>query len=221
MGKLIVIEGLDGSGKGTQSRRLTEYLGSQGHDAARIDFPRYGTKGATLVEGYLKGELGSDPDQTGAYATSLFFAMDRYWSYRTQWKELHESQNGVLVFDRYTTANAVHQCAKLPRDQWDTFLDWLWDVEYNKIGIPAPDSIIFLDMKPSIVRKLIDSRSEKESRAKDIHELDMTYLERCYEAALYACHRLGWKHVLCFEGEEPRPMDDIFSDILKALEGVI
>jgi len=221
MGKLIVIDGLDGSGKGTQTRALVKYLEEKGMQAKRIDFPRYGTKGATLVEGYLKGELGGNPDDTGAYATSLFFAMDRYWSYRTDWGEFYSAPDSVLVLDRYTTANAVHQCSKLPRDEWDGFLTWLWDTEYNKIGIPKPDKIIFLDMKPSIVRSLIDSRSQNENRAKDIHEKDSTYLDRCYEAALYACERLGWEHICCYEGEKPRAMEDIFADILSCLKDVL
>ena len=221
MGKLIVIEGLDGSGKGTQSRRLTEYLKSQGKDTLRIDFPRYGTKGATLVEGYLKGELGGHPDDTGAYATSLFFAMDRYWSYRTDWGEFYHAENNFVICDRYTTANAVHQCAKLEKEKRDEYLEWLWDVEYEKIGIPKPDKIIFLDMKPSVVFKLIESRSVKDNREKDIHELDREYLERCYEGACDACKKLSWVHIKCYEGECPRPMDDIFADILDALEGII
>ncbi len=221
MGKLIVIEGLDGSGKGTQSKRLTEYLKGIGKSAMRVDFPQYGTKGATLVEGYLAGELGNDPLSTGAYAASLFFAMDRYWSYRTRWGDFYKSENGIVTCDRYTTANAVHQCAKLKREEWDVFLDWLWDTEYNKLSLPVPDKVIFLDMKPSVFLKLIDRRAVSENRGKDIHEHDINYLERCYEASLYVCSKLSWEHIKCHEGESPRSMDDIFSDILSSLKDII
>ncbi len=221
MGKLIVIEGLDGSGKGTQSRALVKYLEEQGREVRRIDFPQYGSKGAILVEGYLHGELGGAPFDTGAYATSLFYAMDRYWSYRTSWKDFYEKEDSVIVLDRYTTANAVHQCSKLPKEEWDSFLTWLWDTEYEKIGIPKPDKIIFLDMKPSIVEGLINSRSVKDNREKDIHELDKDYLASCYESALYASKKLSWEHIKCYEGESPRPMNEVFSDILRCLEGII
>lgn len=217
MGKLIVIDGLDGSGKGTQSKKLEAYLKEKGVDAMRIDFPRYGQKGCTLVEGYLHGELGGKPDDTGAYATSLFYGVDRYWSYRTEWGEFYKKNDSILICDRYTTANAVHQCSKLPKDQWDAFLDWLWDIEYNKIGIPRPDKIIYLEMRPDISRKLVQARSISEGRTIDIHEADYEYLCRCYEAALYASDYLGWERIRCYEGDEARSIDDIFAEMMTRL----
>lgn len=221
MGKLIVIEGIDGSGKGTQSRRLTEYLKNAGKNALRVDFPRYGTKGATLVEGYLSGELGDDPSLTNAYASSLFFAMDRYWSYRTSWGDFYNKEESIVTCDRYTTANALHQCSKLKKEEWDPFLTWLFDTEYNKLSLPTPDKVIFLDMKPSVFLRLIDSRSESENRKKDIHEHNPAYLESCYEASLYAAKKLSWEHIKCYEGDLPRSMDAIFEDILKAIKDII
>ena len=217
MGKLIVIDGVDGSGKQTQTRRLEEYLKENGVNCLRVDFPRYGQKSSTLVEGYLHGELGGKPDDTGAYASSLFYAMDRYWSYRTdEWGKLY-NEGGTVICDRYTTANAIHQCAKLPDNERDGFLEWLWDIEYEKIGIPKPDKIIFLDMEPSVYEKLIDRRATADDRKKDIHELDRDYLLRSYHAALYACEKLGWEHIKCFENSEPRNKDAIFADILSAI----
>lgn len=221
MGKLIVIDGIDGSGKATQSKKLAAALTEKGVDALRVDFPRYGTKGATLVEGYLAGELGGKPEDTGAYATSIFYAMDRYWSYRTdEWGKRYD-KGSLIICDRYTTANAIHQCAKLPRAEWDGYLDWLWDIEYRKIGVPKPDGIIFLDMKPSVFEKLIDKRSSDGVRLKDIHEKDRQYLENCYQAALYASGKLGWTHIKCYDGDMPRTVDDVFADLMKAADGII
>jgi dTMP kinase len=213
LSKLIVLDGLDGSGKGTQSRYLTDYLNAHSIPARRVDFPRYGSKSCTLIEGYLHGELGGHPDDTGGYAAATLYAIDRYWSYRTEWGEDYR-KGVVIVADRYTTANAVHQCAKLPKEQWKEFLDWLWDNEYEKIGIPKPDQVIFLEMRPDISAALITARSQKENREKDIHELDADYLNRCYEEALFACDYLGWNRVVCYEGDHPRSTEAIFEEIL-------
>jgi dTMP kinase len=215
MGKLIVIDGLDGSGKGTQSRLLTDYLTENGMPARRIDFPRHGKKSAALVDGYLAGELGGHPDDTGGYAAATFFGIDRYWSYRTEWGDDYKSGK-IIVADRYTTANAVHQCSKMPKSEWNGFLDWLWDNEYVKLGIPKPDLIIYLEMRPDISRALIKSRAEKDGRQTDIHETDSGYLDRCYEAALYASRYLGWKKIVCYEGDSPRPITDIFEEVKAA-----
>lgn len=218
MGKLIVIDGLDGSGKGTQSKKLVEYLQKNGTAAQLVSFPAYGTRGAALVEGYLQGELGGKPDDTGAYATSTFYAIDRYWSYRTAWGDFYNRPDTVTVCDRYTTANAVHQCSKLPKAEWDSYLGWLWDNEYNKLGIPRPDQIFYLEMRPDLSRRLVEERSVKEGRKIDIHEGDYEYLCRCYEAALYASDFLGWEKITCYEGDKIRTVDDIFAELLNRLK---
>lgn len=217
---LIVIDGLDGSGKGTQSRKLTDWLTGRGIPARRIDFPRYGQKSAALVEGYLHGELGQNPEDTGGYACATFYAVDRYWSYRTDWGEAYR-RGDFIIADRYTTANAVHQCEKLPREQWDAFLDWLWDNEYNKLGIPRPDRILYLEMRPDLSRRLIDGRAATEGRAKDIHEADPDYLRRCYRAALHAADYLGWTVIKCYEGDEIRSIEDIFAEMLEKIADLL
>lgn len=217
MGKLIVIDGLDGSGKGTQTRLLEKYLLEKGVNAKRIDFPRYGSVGCSLVEAYLGGKLGSDPSSTGAYASSLFFGMDRYYSFRTEWGELYREQGSVVLCDRYTTANAVHQLSKLPKESWDEYLEWLFDTEYNKLGLPSPETVIYLDVPVEVSAKLIAGRAEKEGRKKDIHELDTAYLVSCREAARYACQKMGWTVVECSENGEMRSIDEIFSEILNIL----
>lgn len=217
MGKLIVIDGLDGSGKGTQTRLLEKYLLEKGVSAQRIDFPRYGSVGCSLVEAYLGGKLGNDPMATGAYASSLFFGMDRYYSFRTEWGDAYNKEGSVILCDRYTTANAVHQLSKLPSDLWDEYLEWLFDTEYNKLGLPSPDSVIYLDVPVEVSAELIRARSEKEGRKKDIHELDKEYLHSCRRAAMYACHKMGWQKIDCSIDGEMRSIEDIFAEIVKKL----
>ena len=218
MGKLIVIDGLDGSGKGTQTRLLEKYLLDKNIKAKRIDFPRYGSIGCSLVESYLRGDLGKDPSATNAYAASLFFGMDRYYSFRAEWGEFYNMDDTVILCDRYTTANAVHQLSKLDKNEWDPYLEWLFDTEYNKIGLPKPDAVIYLEMPVEVSAKLIAARSEKEGRAKDIHELDTAYLHTCREAAMYAANKMGWTTVHCCENGNIRSIEDIFTQILQILQ---
>lgn len=215
MGKLLVIDGLDGSGKGTITGMLTRYLTEKNLQVRSISFPMYGTKGATLVEMYLGGELGSRGEDTNCYTASSFFAMDRYISYKTDWGEFLNREDAIIIADRYTTANAVHQLQKLPRDKWDEFLDWLFDYEYGKLGLPVPDKTIYLRMPPQISLRMIAKRSGETGRKQDIHEKDPSHLYKAYEAALYAADKLGWDTVDSFEGEEPRNLDLVFDEVLR------
>ena len=218
MGKLIAIDGLDGSGKGTMTERLYQYLLQKNIDVRKISFPMYENKSCYGVKMYLNGELGGSPDDTNGYAASALFAMDRYLSFRTDWGEFVRMQDTVTIADRYTSANAVHQLSKLPREQWDAFLTWLYDFEHTKLGLPVADLTVYLEMPPRISRELIRRRSEQTGRTIDIHEKDSGYLDRCYEAALYAADKLGWKIIPCFEGDCPRDLDRIFVDLLSLVE---
>jgi dTMP kinase len=188
-GRLIVIEGLDGSGKATQSQLLAQRL-----DATRISFPDYESESSSLVKMYLAGEIGGD----NAYAVSTFYAADRYISYvgswKTQWLAGH-----TIVADRYTTSNAVHQMVKLPADEWDSYLDWLYDYEFVRMGLPKPDVVIYLDMPPDMSRKLMLKRYGGDESLLDKHERDLAYQFSCREAALYAADKLGWKVIACNE----------------------
>lgn len=210
---LIAIDGLDGSGKNTQSRLLYESLRKTSPGARLVSFPTYDDTGSALVKLYLDGGLGSDPGDTNAYAASSFFTMDRYVSYRRDWGRAYESGVPVIA-DRYTTANAVHQLSKLHKSEWDSFLAWLWDFEFVKIGLPEPGLVIYLEMLPEISIRIIDERSRKTGRAKDIHELDRDYLFRSYEAALYASEKLGWTRVRAYENDQPRERRSVHNDIL-------
>ena len=129
-GKLIVFEGTDGSGKATQTALLCRYLEGAGVPYRKITFPRYGQPSAAMVQAYLGGELGKHPGDVNAYAATLFYAVDRYASYKQDWGGFYEN-GGLIVADRYTTSNAVHQASKLPDGERETYLDWLFDLEYR------------------------------------------------------------------------------------------
>ena len=217
MGKLIVLEGLDGSGKGTQCRYLADNLEKAGKKVRLIDFPKYGSDGASLVELYLRGGLGGKPEDTGAYAASMFFAADRYVSYKTDWRKDVDDPDTVVIANRYTTANAYHQLAKLPREQWDAYLAWLWDFEFSKLGLPEPDAVIGLTMPPKVSRSLVEKRCAEQGIKKDIHEADAAYLSRCYEALCFVGEKMHWSLIDCSDGAGILPIEEIEKKIHEAL----
>lgn len=218
MGRLIAVEGLDGAGKNTQSEKLLRYLSTRGVKVRKIDFPNYEGKGSTLVKMYLDGELGASPDDTNPYAASAFYACDRYISYVTDWKSFLAEPDSVIICNRYTTANAYHQLSKMPRAEWDAFLSWLWDFEFDRLGLPRPDDVILLLVPPEVSLANVERRSRSSHVKLDIHEKDHDYLTRCYEAAKYAAEKLGWKTVECAEGGVQLPVDEIFTKIFSALD---
>lgn len=215
-GKLITLEGLDGSGKGTQAQLLYQALTQRGVQVKKVSFPCYQDPSSTLVRMYLSGAFGRRPQDVNAYAASVFYAVDRYASYRQDWQNFYQT-GGVVLADRYTTANAVHQCSKLPQTQWNDFLDWLFDLEYNKMGLPTPDAVFFLDMEPAISQRLLAGRYQGSEAKKDIHERDAAYLTRSREAALYCARRLGWQRVCCDDGAQPLPPQEIHAQLLQAV----
>lgn len=212
-GKLIVIEGLDGSGKATQANRLYETLMSQGKQVRKVSFPDYASDSSAPIRMYLAGEFGKDPNSVNAYAASTFFAVDRYASFKKNWADFY-SAGGIVIADRYTTSNAVHQCSKLPKAQWDEYLSWLFDFEYRLMGIPAPDRVIYLQVDPSVSQKLMTGRYQGDESKKDIHESNLSYLDRSREAAEYCARALGWQTVHCVTDGALRPIEDISREIL-------
>ena len=216
-GKLIVIEGLDGSGKATQAKRLYESLEKQGRNVRKITFPDYESNSSALVKMYLAGEFGKDPSAVNAYAASTFFAVDRYASFKSNWGDFYHN-GGIVIADRYTTSNAVHQCSKLPEDQWAAYLQWLFDFEYRLMGIPAPDSVIYLQVDPVVSQQLMHDRYQGDDSKKDIHESNTSYLNRSQLAAQYCAETLGWKTVHCVRDGQMRDIDDIAKEVLSLLE---
>ncbi len=211
-GKLIVLEGLDGSGKGTQAKLLAKHLTVTDHLVREITFPDYDSDSSALVKMYLAGQFGDKPDDVNAYAASSFYAVDRYAGYKSDWGKFYE-EGGILIADRYTTSNAVHQCSKLPPEQWDTFLQWLFDYEYHLLGLPAPDKVIYLQVDPAVSQRLMTARYHGDETRKDVHEKDTEYLARSRRAAEYCAAHLDWDTVHCTAGEKMRSIEDIQGEV--------
>ena len=220
MGKLIVLEGLDGSGKSTQLDLLFKKLVDGGTDCKWVSFPNYNDDSSALVKMYLDGQFGTKPDDVNAYAASCFYACDRFASFKKDWGKDY-NEGSVIVSGRYTTSNAVHQCSKLPEEEWENFLSWLYDFEYNKLGIPAPDKVIFLDVPNEISQKLLDGRYNADGGHKDIHERDTAYLEKCRKAALFTAKFSGWTCISCAKEGKLRSIEDISKEILEETLKVI
>jgi len=220
-GKLIVFEGTDGSGKSTQFRLLCDRLTKEGTTFQKLVFPQYAEPSSALIRMYLAGEFGSHPTDVNPYAASTFYAVDRYAAWKKVWGEGYQA-GGLILSDRYTTSNAVHQGGKLsPQDQ-PAFFDWLFDFEYHKLGLPAPDAVIYLDMPTEQSVKLLRSRESATHTKGDIHEVDTAYLALCRETALRAAQHYGWKRVSCVDDAGAvRPIQDIHEEIWSLLEGVL
>ena len=202
MGKLIIFEGLDGSGKGTQAELACQNLHKKGYDPLKISFPDYDSPSSALVKMYLSGEFGQRPDDVNAYAASTFYAVDRY-----------------------TTSNAVHQCSKLPPMHWDGFLEWLFEFEYKKLGLPAPDAVVYLAVDPDVSQRLIAQRYHGDESKKDIQERDTEYLARSRAAAEYCARKLGWHRIECtttVDGQKTiRTPEDIQAEVMAYLEQIL
>ena len=219
-GKLIVIEGLDGSGKATQTALLCEKLKTMGVEYDHFSFPDYKNESSLLVRMYLDGKFGDNADQVNPYAASCFFACDRYASFRTQWQDKYEGGR-VIVCDRYTTSNAVHQCSKLPSGDWDNFINWLFDFEYNKIGLPEPDAVIYLRVDPEIGQELLKHRYNGDEKKKDIHEKDEDHLRRSRLTADHCAEVCGWHTIECVDENGMRDKQEIAEEVFEAVRSVI
>lgn len=215
-GKLIVLEGLDGSGKSTQFERLDKLLADKGTVHKSISFPDYEQPSSALVKLYLGGEISKDPKDINAFAASSFYAVDRYVSFKKFWEE--DYKNGSLVLAaRYVTSNAIYQMVKLERSEWDRYLDWLCHYEYDLLELPRPDKVIFLDMPVEISQKLLSSRYQGDEAKKDIHEANVAFLRACRETALYSAEKLGWEVIPCSDGTDPLDRDIITEKLVDAL----
>ena len=221
MPKLIAIEGLDGSGKETQSKLLEKRLAADGYSVGLMSFPDYDSEGSAPVKLYLSGALGSHPDDVNAYAASALFLADRLVSWKGRY-EREFADRDVIIANRYTTANAYHQLSKLPLGEWDGFLDWLYDLEFDRVGLPRPDAVICLLNPPEKSIELIERRSSETGAKKDIHEADADYLCRCYDAARYAGERLGWTLISCVdESGELYSREAMHEKIMAALSPIL
>jgi len=223
MGKLIVFEGTDGSGKSTQFKALCQRLEQEGVAFQRLVFPQYAEPSSALIRMYLGGEFGSHPGDVNAYAASTFYAVDRYASWKKVWGEYYRN-GGLILADRYTTSNAVHQASKLPPEEREAFFGWLSDLEYDKLGLPQPDLVLYMDMPTEKAVEMLRSRENATNTQADIHEVDTDYLRLCRETALQAAQFYGWKKTACIsEDGSLRSIEtisaEIWEQISKELEG--
>lgn len=214
MGKLIVIEGTDGSGKSTQFRLLTKRVEQEGHAFQKLVFPQYSEPSSALIRMYLGGEFGSKPSDVNAYAASAFYAVDRYASYKKVWGHWYED-GGLVLSDRYTTSNAVHQASKVPDDNREAFLHWLYAFEYDQLGLPRPDLTIYLDVPTDFTEKMLRSREAATDTHADIHEQDMAYLATCRRTGRAAAAYYGWTVIECVQDGKMRTIEDIHEEIYR------
>lgn len=211
-GKLIVLEGTDGAGKTTQTRLMAQRLEREGVPFREVDFPRYGSPFAAPVERYLQGDLGKRPGDVSAYAASTLYAVDRYASYKEDWGGDYEGGKLILA-NRYTTSNAVHQAPKLPEGERLSYLNWLFDLEYNRLALPEPDLVIYLDLPAELSARMLRHRQEATHTQADIHEQDGAYLRACRESAQEIVRRLGWRRVDCSRSGDVRAPEDIHREL--------
>lgn len=215
-GKLIVIEGLDSSGKATQTKLIEERLREMNYNVMKITFPDYESDSSALVKMYLNGELSQTADDINPYAASSFYAVDRFASYKTKWEEFYLN-GGIIIADRYTTSNMIHQGSKIEGTRIkNLYLDWLFDYEYKLLKLPVPNKVIFLDMPPEYAKELMQNRANKITgqTKKDIHESDSNHLEKSYLNALYVAKKFEWDKVFCVEEGQVRSIESINDEIM-------
>ena len=215
-GKLLVLEGIDGSGKSAQYRRLCEKLKADGIAYHQIVFPRYDKDSSALLRAYLNGQYGSRPDDVNAYTASTFFAVDRFASYREDWGEVYH-RGGLILSDRYTTSNAIHQGSKLPESELPGFFSWLYDLEYEKMALPQPDLVFYLDVDIETSLARMKRRQEKTNTHADIHEKDVQYLERCLKTARMAAQFYGWESVSYLKDGKERDLEEKNEEIYRRI----
>ena len=214
MGKLIVIEGTDGSGKSTQFKLLTDRVTAEGHRFQKLVFPQYAEPSSALIRMYLGGEFGTNPSDVNAYAATAFFAVDRYASYKKVWGQWYD-EGGLIVSDRYTTSNAVHQTSKEPPEKQGEFLKWLYEFEYDRLGLPRPDLTIYLDVPTDFTEKMMRKREADTNTSADIHEQDLAYLATCRRIGKTAAQYYGWTVIECVRDGAMRTIEDIHQEMCR------
>ena len=219
-GRLIVFEGTDGSGKATQTELLCRELDRRGIPYKKLTFPRYDQESSALIRLYLGGAFGSKPDDVNAYAAATFYAVDRYASYKQDWGAFYEA-GGLLIADRYTTSNAVHQTVKLPEKERRAFLDWLFDFEYRMLGLPKPTRVLYLDIPTDLTEQMMRRREHETHTKADIHEQDDAYLRHCRDNAAFVVDYCGWTKIVCTEQGRLRPIEDIHAEVMEKVADLL
>lgn len=217
-GKLIIIEAGDGCGKATQTQKLYEALKKEYGKVKKVEFPNYKSPSSALIKMYLGGEFGSHPGDVNPYAASAFYAVDRYASFKTEWENFYQA-GGIIVCDRYTTSNMVHQAVKFDnQEEKMKYLAWLWDFEFNLFKLPVPDCVIFLDMPPDYSLSLRQGRANKSGEQKDIHEQDQEYQIKCYHNYKLLAAHYHWQTIRCVEAGELRTVEQIAQEVYHSVK---
>ncbi|MBC2853396.1 thymidylate kinase [Cetobacterium somerae] len=222
-GRLIVIEGTDSSGKETQTAMLFERLSEKISNIRKISFPNYESPACAPVKMYLAGEFGTDAEKVNPYPASTMYAIDRYASYKTDWGKFY-NDGGIIITDRYTTSNMVHQASKIDNSQEkEMYLSWLEDLEYSKMGIPRPDLVIFLNMPTETAQKLMAERKNKITGEdkKDIHEKNIEYLKKSHENACEISKKYSWKEIKCVENDRLKTIEEISNEVFELVNGIL
>lgn len=221
MGKLFVIDGTDGSGKQTQFKMLEERFKKENIEYKTVSFPNYDSRSSSLVKMYLSGEFGEDAKEISPYIASTFYAVDRYATFQKGLKKYYE-QGGIILADRYTTANMVHQAGKIKdKEERERFLNWLFNLEFNIYGLPEPTEAFFLNMPPEYSLKLMEGRENKftHEQKKDIHERDRQHIIDSYNAACELVDKYdNWYEVKCVKDEKIRTVEDIHEEIFNEIK---
>lgn len=215
--RLVVIEGLDGSGKSTQFEIIDSIFAQNNIPHKSISFPDYNNPSSSLVKMYLGGEFSQNAEDINAYAASSFYAVDRYASFKLFWEDAYNNGD-IILASRYVTSNAIYQMVKCKKNEWDGYLDWLYEYEYEKLGLPKPDLVIFLDMPIEVSQMLMTSRYDGDESKKDIHEVNVEFLKNCREAALYTADRQNWKIINCSDGKAPLSVNTITDKIMEEIK---
>lgn len=215
--RLVVIEGLDGSGKSTQFEIIDSIFAQNNIPHKSISFPDYNNPSSSLVKMYLGGEFSQNAEDINAYAASSFYAVDRYASFKLFWEDAYNNGD-IILASRYVTSNAIYQMVKCKKNEWDSYLDWLYEYEYEKLGLPKPDLVIFLDMPVEVSQRLMTSRYDGDESKKDIHEMNVDFLKNCREAALYAADKQNWKIINCSDGKAPLSVNTITDKIMEEIK---
>jgi len=218
LGNLVVFEGIDGSGKSTQFEMMCDRFADESRDFMKIRFPRYDKPSSALLKMYLDGEFGNDPDAVNAYAASSFYAVDRFASFVQDWRGFYEN-GGLILTDRYTTSNALHQGAKLPVERRERFFNWLYEYEFDLLGLPSPDLVIYLDIEAGQAFDRLLRRQEETGTTGDIHEKDTSYLELCARCGKQAAALYGWHKIRCFHEDRERGAHELHREIYEVIAG--
>lgn len=221
-GKLFIIEGTDGSGKQTQTEALYKKLLKEGYRVRKITFPNYESPACQPVKMYLNGDFGTNPEDVNAYVASTFYAVDRFASYKTDWGKFYE-EGGIIISDRYTTSNMVHQAVKMEKEEREEYLEWLTDLEFTKYGLPKPDGVIFLNVNSEYTKKLMENRLNKinQEEKKDIHESDFEYLHKSYLNSLEIADKYNWDKIDCVQDGALRTIEDISNEIYETIKSIL